>query len=156
MPPSRHLSAQIHIARKDLALTDDAYRDILRLQFNVESSKDLTERQAKALIELFKSKGFRPKQPTKPRKNPDFITVNPGPAAKQQRKILAMWNELGYGMAKLHTRVQTQFGVDRFEWLIDHDDLHILITDLAKRIASARNGKQNRRGVHHGSDTPAA
>ena len=137
MPTPQQL-AQIHIAKKELALTDDAYRDMLRLQFGVESSKSLTDRQAVVLINHLKSKGWQPKQPTKPRKNPDFINIQPGPSAKQQRKVLAMWHELGYGMAKLHSRVQTQFGVDRFEWLVDPESLHILITDLAKRIESAK------------------
>ena len=129
---------KIHVARKELALTDEAYRDILRLHFKVESAKSLTDLQAVVLINHLKSKGWQPKQPTRPRKNPDYINIQPGQAAKQQRKVLAMWNELGYGMAKLHSRVNTQFGVDRFEWLVDAEALHILITDLAKRIASAK------------------
>ena len=136
--PTQQQLAQIHIAKKDLALTDDAYRDILRLHFKVESAKALTDRQAVVLINHLKSKGWQPKQPTRPRKNPDYINIQPGPAAKQQRKVLAMWHELGYGMAKLHSRVQTQFGVDRFEWLTDPEALHILITDLAKRIDSTK------------------
>ncbi len=136
--------AQIHIARKELALTDDAYRDMLRNQFSVDSSKELTERRADVLIELFKAKGWKPKPATKPRKNKNFIEIPAGPAAKQQRKVLAMWKELstlhesGYEMDKLHTRVKKQFNVDRFEWLVDAESLHILITDLAKRIASAK------------------
>lgn len=137
MPTTQQL-AQIHIAKKELALTDDAYRDMLRLQFGVESSKALTDRQAVVLLGQLKAKGWKPKQPTKPRKNPDYITINPGPAAKQQRKVLAMWHELGYGMAKLHSRVQTQFGVDRFEWLNDPHALHVLITDLEKRMAATK------------------
>lgn len=142
--PSQQQLAQIHIAKKDLALTDDAYRDILRNQFSVKSSKELTERRADALIELFKDKGWKPKPATKPRKNKNFIEIPAGPAAKQQRKVLAMWKELatlhesGYEMDKLHTRVKKQFNVDRFEWLVDPESLHILITDLAKRIDSAK------------------
>lgn len=136
--PSQQQLAKIHIAKKDLALTDDAYRDILLLHFKVQSAKALTDRQAVVLINHFKALGWQPKQPTRPRKNPDYINIQPGPAAKQQRKVLAMWHELGYGMAKLHSRVQTQFGVDRFEWLVDPESLHILITDLAKRIESAK------------------
>lgn len=137
MPTPQQL-AQIHIAKKELALTDDAYRDMLRINFGVESSKALTDRQAVVLLGQLKAKGWKPKQPTKPRKNPDYITINPGPAAKQQRKVLAMWHELGYGMAKLHSRVQNQFGVDRFEWLTDPHALHVMITDLEKRIAAAK------------------
>lgn len=51
---------------------------------------------------------------------------------------LTMLIGVGYGMAKLHSRVQTQFGVNRFEWLVDPEALHILITDLAKRIDSTK------------------
>jgi hypothetical protein len=132
MPDNAKL-AKIHVAKKELAITDESYRDILRLHFKVDSAKALTDRQATVLINLFKSKGWEPKQPTRPRKNPDFIEIKPGPAAKQQRKVLALWNALGYGMDKLHSRVKTQFGVERFEWLTAGPALHVLITDLEAR-----------------------
>lgn len=134
---------KMHIARKELAITDEAYRDILRLHFGCESSTALTDRQATVLLNHFEAKGWTPKQPTQPRKNPDFISIQPGPAAKQQRKVLALWNALGYAMDKLHTRVNNQFGVSRFEWLTDAKALHVLITDLEKRIASIGKGKRS-------------
>jgi phage gp16-like protein len=128
--------AKIHIAKKELALTDEAYRDILRLNFRVGSAKDLSESQARSLIDFFKAKGWVPKpagnRPVKDKTR--FITVKPGPAAKQQRKVLALWHELGYDMAKLHGRVKRQFKVDRFEWLEDSLSLHILISDLQRRL----------------------
>lgn len=140
--PDKAKLAKIHIAKKELALTDDAYRDILRMHFQVGSSRDLNDRQATALLNLFKVKGWVPKQgnskPGTAKRDGRFIEIAAGPAAKQQKKVLAMWNELGYGMDKLHARVKKQFGVDRFEWLVDHDDLHILITDLAHRVSSGR------------------
>jgi hypothetical protein len=37
----------------------------------------------------------------------EFIEIKPGPAAKQQRKVLALWHALGYDMDKLHTRVKS-------------------------------------------------
>ena len=127
-----------------MALTDEAYRDILSLHFGCESSKNLTDRQATVLLNHFKSLGWEPKQPTQPRKKPDFITIQPGPAAKQQRKVLAMWNALGYSMDKLHTRCKTQFGVERFEWLTDAKALHILITDLEHRTRQLNAPKKAR------------
>lgn len=142
--PSQQQLAKIHIAKKDLALTDEAYRDILRLHFGCESSKALTDRQATVLLNHFKAKGWQPKQPTLPRKNPDFISIHPGPAAKQQRKVLAMWNALGYSMDKLHTRVKTQFSVERFEWLTDAKALHVLITDLEHRTRQLNAPKKAR------------
>lgn len=145
MPPSSAQRAKIHIARKELAgtigLTDEAYRDILRLHFNgAESSSDLNDRQAVVLINLFRAKGWAPKKsaPGRAKKRDGrYIDIPPGPAAKQQRKILAMWNALGYGMDKIHARVKRQFGVERFEWLVETQDLHILITDLEARCRSA-------------------
>ena len=137
MPPSRADLARIHIAKKELAFTDEAYRDLLRVNFRVESAKDLTDEQARSMIALFKAKGWAAKPTGKPPGNNNkapFITVRPGPAARQQRKVLALWNALGYDMNKLHKRVKLQFGIDRFEWLDDGEALHILITDLQRRL----------------------
>lgn len=137
--PDHAKLAKIHIAKKELALSEEAYRDILWLNFKVESAKELTEQQAQELINLFKAKGWVPKVdgPRGQRKSEgQFIEIKPGPAARQQRKVLALWHELGYDMTKLHTRVKKQFGVDRFEWLEDGQALHILITDLEHRLAT--------------------
>ncbi|MBA3005747.1 MAG: regulatory protein GemA [Desulfocapsa sp.] len=143
MPPTNAQLAKIHIAKKDLQLTDDVYRDILVLNFKgVQSAKGLTILQAEQLLENFKSKGWKPKKapagaPRMKRRDGHYIDIKPGPTAKQQRKVLAMWNSLGYGMDKLHARCKRQFGVERFEWLTIPGDLHVLITDLKKRQDSA-------------------
>ncbi len=143
MPPTMAQLAKIHIAKKDLQLTDDVYRDILSLNFKgVQSAKELTVLQADQLLEHFKAKGWKPKKstataPRAKRRDGNFIVIHPGPTAKQQRKVLAMWNSLGYGMDKLHSRCKRQFGVDRFEWLTNYQDLHVLITDLNERQESA-------------------
>ena len=135
--PDRAKLAKIHIAKKELGLPDEVYRDILQLHFQVDSAAQLDDRQATVLLNKFKANGWQPKTaaPAKPRRRDGrFITVKPGPAAAQQRKVLALWNALGYGMDKLHARVKTQFGIDRFEWLEDGRSLHVLITDLQHRL----------------------
>jgi phage gp16-like protein len=150
MPPSKISLAKIHVAKKELGLTDDAYRDILRVHFQVASSKDLTDRQATVLLNQFRAKGWtakRGKNQAAPAERKGYIEIKPGPAAKQQRKILALWNSLGYEMAKLHTRVKTQFGVERFEWLEDPHSLHVLITDLEYR-AKKLTGTKRKGGQH--------
>ena len=139
--------AKIHIAKKELALTDDAYRDILRLHFGVESARELDDRQAVVLLNRFKAKGWKPstrgqnsilspdtKRAPRPRRSSSYIDLPDTPDAAQQRKVVALWNELGYPMAALHSRVKRQFGVERMEWLRDHASLHILITDLEARL----------------------
>lgn len=137
--------AKIHIAKKELALTEDAYRDILHLHFQVDSAAKLNPRQATVLLNLFRTKGWQPRaanRPTRPmgsnNKKGDYITPRPGPAEQQQRKVLALWNELGYANQALHARVKKQFKLDRFEWLEDYDSLHILITDLQHRVDHQR------------------
>lgn len=49
----------IHIAKGDLGLTDELYRDMLREMFGAESSKELDATQADQLIDEFKARGFR-------------------------------------------------------------------------------------------------
>lgn len=140
---SRAMIAKIHIAVKALGIEDD-YRAIMAKHCNGKtSSKDLTDIEAAALLARFKAAGW---QPTRPRivkdghkggekKVPNnFIQVPAGPFAKMQRKVLALWNELGYDVEKLHARCKRQFKVDRFEWLQDYNQLHVLITDLKRMV----------------------
>jgi phage gp16-like protein len=137
--------AKIHIAKKELGLTDDVYRDILRIHFGVDSAKDLKPKQVTVLLNKFRAKGWKPKKGAivkngrtgTRRKDDNYIQIKPGPAAKQQRYILAMWNALGYDVAKLHARCKKQFSIERFEWVTEYDELHVLITDLQQRCKSA-------------------
>lgn len=144
--------AKIHIAKKELALTDDAYRDILRLHFQAESAKELNDRQGTVLINLFRAKGWAPrerpeaKRAPRPRRSSSYIDIpEGGPAAQQQRMVAGLWNELGYPMCTLHSRVKRQFGVERMEWLRDHASLHILITDLEARLERQQRKESKRR-----------
>jgi hypothetical protein len=143
MSPNKAALAKIHIAKKELGLTDEVYKDILSLKFHVDSASRLNNRQATVLLNTFKAKGWKPRRSLTLRgsdqwRDGTYIEIKPGPAARQQRKVLAMWNELGYSMDKLHARCRRQFNVERFEWLTDGHALHILITDLDKRLLSRR------------------
>lgn len=140
MPSSADL-AKIHIAKKELGLTDEAYWDMLHLHFQVNSAKDLKPQQVVVLLNKFRAKGWKPKKSAvvkhgrsgQRRKDDNFIEIKPGPNAKQKRYILALWNSLGYDVAKLHARCKKQFNVERFEWLDDDHDLFVLVTDLRQR-----------------------
>jgi len=127
----REQLAKIHIALKDLAIDDDAYRALLTTQFQVKSAKDLNAQQANTLLDHFRRSGWHPKSRTrKPAASRDFIRSD----RPQHRMIAGMWHELGYALPGLHARCKKQFGVSRLEWLLDHDSLHILITDLEARL----------------------
>lgn len=147
--PSRADYAKIHVALKELGIDLEAYRALLWDRFKVESAKELADQQVADLLQHFRRQGWKPKFKVKDgrggnsRASGSFINVKPGPAAAQQRKVLALWNALGYDVAKLHARVKKQFGVERFEWVTDHERLHVLITDLearARRVNSPRPG----------------
>lgn len=57
-PINRKQIQLIHIAKADLGLSEEIYRDMLA-GYGAESSKDLTAAQADALLDDFKAKGFR-------------------------------------------------------------------------------------------------
>ena len=51
--------AKIHIAKRDLKLTDPLYRGFLNVLFGQGSERDLTQEQVEELLEHFKSLGWK-------------------------------------------------------------------------------------------------
>jgi len=49
----QNMLCKIHLAKRDLCLSDADYRHVLRYNFNVESAADLNERQLDDLVSLF-------------------------------------------------------------------------------------------------------
>ena len=72
--PDKARMAKIHTAKKELRLTDEIYRDILSLHFQVESAAQLTDRQVTVLLNRFRAMGWvakaSPKTGTKMRTDP--------------------------------------------------------------------------------------
>ncbi|WP_333822836.1 gp16 family protein [Pinisolibacter sp.] len=82
---TRALLAKVHIAKKDLALSDENYRAILVRITGRESSADCSEPQLVALLAEFRRLGWKPK-PGKGGSGFDKPHV---------RKIYALWREAG-------------------------------------------------------------
>jgi phage gp16-like protein len=59
--PDRKILAKIHIAKKELRLSDGEYRRILKLCFGVTTSKKLRDEKATELLSLFKDMGWKQK-----------------------------------------------------------------------------------------------
>jgi len=55
------LLAKVHIAKKDLCLDDALYRDILKIEFGVDSAAELSNDELEQLVVRFELKGFRAK-----------------------------------------------------------------------------------------------
>lgn len=54
--------SKIHIARKDLALSEESYRDILRRKTGVESAAGLSDAQLDHVLAEFSRLGWKPKK----------------------------------------------------------------------------------------------
>jgi len=52
------LLAKVHIAKKDMGIMDDDYRDILQREFGVRSAGHLTVKELTELVNYFESKGW--------------------------------------------------------------------------------------------------
>ena len=107
--PSRKALAKIHIAKKELNLSDEEYRQILYDCFGVDSSKYLTEEQANMLIAVFVDMGWKPKkkeQKPQPKKYDQLGDRKGFATPAQLRKIEAMW--------KLVSKEKTKESLDKF------------------------------------------
>ncbi|WP_338665012.1 regulatory protein GemA [Pararoseomonas sp. SCSIO 73927] len=75
------LIAKIHVAKKQLGLTDDSYRDLLRRLIGQETSKGASASQLDRVLQEFKRLGF-----TATKGRPDH--------RRQIRMIVAVWADL--------------------------------------------------------------
>ena len=134
MPPSKAALAKIHIAKKELQLTDESYRDILQLHFKVASAGQLDERQATVLLNHFRAKGWKPKASAATRK----AKASPAYDDGQRRKVVALWITLNQaGVIKngsdqaLQAYVKRVTKVDNLNWC-DGRQLYQVIEGLKK------------------------
>lgn len=83
---TRALLAKVHIAKKDLKLTDENYRAIMARITGRSSSAECSERQLEQLLAEFRRQGWTPKPGKGGGKPSDKPYV---------RKIYALWREAG-------------------------------------------------------------
>ena len=137
------LYRKIEIARKQLPhMDEEAFRDLLRLEFGVSSRKDMNMHQLSRLVQLFAAEyGVTYTAPAKsrnwrvtPHGRPDWIEITDSmPFAAEKRQILAIWRKLGYSMSSLDTRVRRAFGCPCFVWLKNEEQISTLLSDLQRR-----------------------
>lgn len=134
MPSQKNL-AKIHIAKKDLGLTDDAYRDTLRRITGKESSAALTDMQATRVLRYFESRGWTAKKQ-------GSLPGMSIPSDAQSKKIQALWITLHKAGkvkngtdAALLAFVKRMTKVDRLEWCSPDQKYRVIesLKDWAKR-----------------------
>ncbi|WP_244137136.1 gp16 family protein [Burkholderia pyrrocinia] len=105
--------AKIHIAKQQLAMTEDEYRTALRTVAGVGSSKDLTPEGAHKLLKHFERCGFKPKRDAGRR--PSVARSR----AAQIRKIEALLANAGRSWDYLGGMVKRICKVDAIEFCDD-------------------------------------
>lgn len=109
--------AQIHCARRDLALTDDTYRALLHRIAGVESAADLDIGGRGRVLNEFRRLGWAPRPKSRKKSTPP-------PRCRDQRALaLALWIELHrLGAVRdpsdlaFAAYAQRQCGVDHWMW----------------------------------------
>ncbi len=126
--------AMIHVAKSQLGLDDDAYRDMLWTVARVRSAADLDWAGRKKVLDHLKAKGFKSKTRPAPAKYKSVLV------SKIRALLIAAGNKpdaYADGMAR------HMFKVERFEWC-DPAQLRKIIAALGyqqKRADAARREK---------------
>lgn len=131
--PANRLIAKLHIAKSQLRLDDDTYRDTLERITGKRSSKDMTEREMRAVLDHFVTAGFQDRS-LRGRKD--------APAGRMAGKINALWLS-GWNLGVIHDPAQKamdafilrQTGIAKAQWLKDAHDARKVIEALKKWLA---------------------
>jgi phage gp16-like protein len=117
--------ARIHLAKKQLGLDDEAYRDLLRSTTGQTSAAELDARQRWAVLLAFGKLGWKGLgEPSKGR------PAQPEPnKAALVSKIEAQLAEARRPWAYAHGLAKRMFGVDMVQWC-DSDQLRRLVAAL--------------------------
>lgn len=115
MSTKKILMAKIHIAKKELGLDDDTYRDVLWRVTGKRSCKDMTIAQLQDVVKDMEKSGFKPKAAPKHGKKPSVI----GKREPLMGKIHAMLTDMGLHWNYAHGMADSMFKIKRLQWLND-------------------------------------
>lgn len=145
--PKKALMAKVHIAKKELRLDDDTYRDVLWRVTGKRSCSDMSIEQLQDVVKDMEKRGFVPKTAPKHGKKPNVA---------RRRKLLlskieAVLADMSLHWNYAHGMADSMFGIKRVEWL-DDERLRKLTQALAvhqkrtadrdAKAASASNKKE--------------
>lgn len=122
--------AKIHVAKSQLGMDDDVYRELLARVAGVRSAKDLSPRQIGRVLAEFERLGWKPKATAKGKAQG---RTAPNPAAEREKlvgKIKAQLTEAGRPWEYADAMALRMFTVERVEWC-DTDQLRRLVAALA-------------------------
>jgi len=124
----------IHVAKRELGLDDEAYRDLLQSATGKRSTSDMAEFELRRLLDHLKTCGFKVKSTRKSARKHDVHMDQ----HEQSRKIRALWLQLAdMGIvrdpseAALGRWIKRETGVEALAWL-DGDHASRCIEKLKK------------------------
>ncbi len=136
----RAMLAKVHIARKDLAMDEDDYRQGLLDNTGKMSASDCTDAELAAVLSWLKSKGFRPLAKAGAR---------PGAQHPMARKARALWISL-YHLGVVHNAsehaleafAKRQLGCERLVWARQSDAYRLIeaLKAMAERAGWRQRG----------------
>jgi phage gp16-like protein len=139
-PLRQRLLAKVHIAKKEMKLSDDDYAVIVESvsRPGKTSSAQLNLQQLEALIERFKELGWQSKKPKKlSPKSRDKAEFE----KNQKDKIRALWITAGQvgaiadnSESALQGFVKRMTDIDRIDWVVEVRHFNILIEGLKAMI----------------------
>ncbi len=121
----RALLGKVHMAKAQIGLSDDQYRDIMADRYNgIRTASKLSDKRLVDLIEFLKTLGFIPKPKRKSKKGPARAGSRPLAAGDLQAKIRALWLSLYHlgivrdpAEAAMGAFVTRMSGVSALQWL---------------------------------------
>lgn len=116
--------AKIHVAKKELALSDEDYQAMLWSVARVRSSAELDAYGRRRVIEHMKSRGFKPRRKGRTRPAPERELM-----VAKIRALLINAKEGPRPDSYADAMAQRMFSVARFEWC-KPDQLHKIIQAL--------------------------
>lgn len=138
LAPRNAMLAKVHIAKKQLGLDDDLYRDALMTAVGKASAADCSDAELGRVIKHFGSKGFHVKRPGE--RLPGYAESKYGP------KILALWIS-GWNLGIIRDRsdvameafIERQTGIASVRWLKAAEDASKVVEGLKKWLAREGN-----------------
>lgn len=111
------LIAKIHVAKKELALDDETYRDVLERVTGKDSCKNMDLSELKAVVMDLKRLGFTPKQTAKTQTDHGRRPTTTADKQPMLDKIEAILADRGLHWHYAHGMAKKMFGKELVTWL---------------------------------------
>lgn len=147
----RSLIAKVHVAKKQLGLSDDDYRAVMLRVAGRTSAADCTDRELVQLVEEFRAKGFSAEA-----RGPAKMVASKPADHPVARKARALWISLGLlgavadpSDAALEAFARRQLGCAKMQWA--DQALGYKLIEALKAIGERHGWSQSLAGVAAGA-----